>query len=50
MNLAETKGQPIDPYDAQIAAIARAAALCVVTRNVSEFGRVPALRVENWPS
>jgi tRNA(fMet)-specific endonuclease VapC len=42
------QGQPIGPYDAQIAAIARAAGLCVVTRNISEFGRVPALRVENW--
>ncbi len=44
------QGQPIGPYDAQIAAIARAADLCVVTRNVSEFGRVPALRVENRQS
>jgi tRNA(fMet)-specific endonuclease VapC len=42
------QGQPIGPYDAQIAAIARAAGLCVVTRNISEFGRVPTLSVENW--
>jgi len=41
-------GQPIGPYDMQIAAIARAADLCVVTRNVSEFNRVPNLIVENW--
>ncbi len=44
------QGQPIGPYGAQIAAIARAADLCVVTRNVSEFGRAPALRIENWQS
>jgi len=48
--IAFMKGQPIGPYDAQIAAIARAAGICAVTRNVSEFGRVPALRVENWQS
>lgn len=41
-------GQPIGPYDVQIAAIARAAGLCVVTRNVSEFARVPGLVWENW--
>ena len=41
-------GQPIGPYDLQIAAIARAASLCVVTRNESEFSRVPGLAVENW--
>ena len=42
------QGQPIGPYDAQIAAIACAVGLCVVTGNTSEFRRVPALRVENW--
>jgi tRNA(fMet)-specific endonuclease VapC len=36
------------PYDLQIAAIARSAGLCVVTCNVSEFSRVPALMIENW--
>lgn len=41
-------GQPIGPYDLQIAAIARAADLCLVTRNVSEFNRVPNLAIENW--
>lgn len=41
-------GQPIGPYDLQIAAIARASGLCLVTRNVSEFSRVPNLIVENW--
>lgn len=42
------EGRPIGPYDLQIAAIARAAGLCVVTRNVSEFSRVPGLSIENW--
>jgi tRNA(fMet)-specific endonuclease VapC len=41
-------GRPIGPYDMQIAAIARSAGLCVVTRNVSEFSRVPGLSIENW--
>lgn len=41
-------GKPIGPYDLQIAAIARVADLCLVTRNVSEFSRVPHLTVENW--
>lgn len=41
-------GTPIGPYDLQIAALARAAGLIVVTRNLSEFRRVPGLPVENW--
>jgi tRNA(fMet)-specific endonuclease VapC len=41
-------GQPIGPYDTQIAAIARVAGLRVVTRNISEFMRVPRLIIENW--
>lgn len=44
------QGRPIGPYDLQIAAIARSASLCLVTRNVSEFSRVPGLTVENWQS
>ena len=46
--LLERQGRPIGPYDLQIAAIARAADLCLVTRNVLEFSRVPGLRIENW--
>lgn len=42
------QGRPIGPYDLQIAAIARSAGLCLVTRNVSEFSRVPGLAIENW--
>ncbi len=43
-------GTPIGPYDLQIAAIARAHDLTLVTRNVREFERVPGLRLENWES
>lgn len=43
-----TAGTPIGPYDLQIAAIALAHDLTVVTRNLGEFSRVPSLRVENW--
>lgn len=42
------KGTPIGPYDMQIAAIALAHDLSVVTNNVREFARVDRLRVENW--
>lgn len=42
------RGLPIGPFDAQIAAIALASRLVVVTRNVSEFSRVEGLAVENW--
>lgn len=41
-------GTPIGPYDLQIAAIALAHDLSVVTRNLREFERVPSLRLENW--
>ncbi len=46
--LLHTRGTPIGPYDVQIAGIALANNLTVVTRNVREFERVPGLRVENW--
>lgn len=42
------KGTPIGPYDVQIAGIARLHTLKVVTNNVSEFGRVIGLQLENW--
>lgn len=41
-------GTPIGPLDLQIAAIARARGLTVVTGNTREFERVPGLRLENW--
>jgi len=44
----EKRGQPIGINDLHIAAHARSEALVLVTNNVSEFTRVPALEVENW--
>ncbi len=42
------RGEIIGPYDLQIAAIAVANGLTLVTRNVREFGRVDGLTLENW--
>jgi len=44
----EASGKLIGSMDMQIAAVALAANLIVVTNNVREFKRVPALKVENW--
>ena len=44
------QGRPIGPYDLQIAAIARANGMILVTGNTSEFMRVPGLVVEDWES
>ncbi|GGK42202.1 tRNA(fMet)-specific endonuclease VapC [Deinococcus malanensis] len=44
----EQQGQPIGPLDFQIVATALAHDLVLVTNNVREFQRVPALRVEDW--
>jgi tRNA(fMet)-specific endonuclease VapC len=44
----ESLGTPIGPYDLQIASIALAHKLTVVTHNVAEFSRVPGLTVEDW--
>ena len=41
-------GTPIGPYDLQIAAIALANNLAVVTHNVREFNRVDGLAIEDW--
>ena len=46
----DAKGTPVGPYDLQIAAIALAGGLTLVTRNVREFGRVEGLAVEDWES
>lgn len=43
-----TKGTPIGPYDLQIAAIALANNLILVTHNTGEFNRVNNLRIEDW--
>ena len=44
----EALGTPIGPYDLQIAAIALANNLTLVTHNTREFGRVEGLRIEDW--
>jgi len=44
----EKIGQPIGVNDLQIAGHARSEGLILVTNNVSEFERVPALEIENW--
>lgn len=44
----EKIGQPIGVNDIHIAAHARSEGLILVTNNMSEFTRVPALLLENW--
>ncbi len=44
----EKMGQPIGINDLHIAGHARSEGLVLVTNNLSEFVRVPALEVENW--
>ncbi len=41
-------GTPIGPYDLQIAAIALAHDLTLVTHNTREFARVPGIKLEDW--
>ncbi|MBL4819018.1 MAG: type II toxin-antitoxin system VapC family toxin [Deltaproteobacteria bacterium] len=44
----EKSGQMIGERDCQIASIARAHHLTIVTNNVREFSRVSGLKVEDW--
>ncbi len=44
----EKLGQPIGVNDMHIAAHARSEGLALVTNNMGEFARVPALESENW--
>jgi len=44
----EIVGRPIGVNDLHIAAHARSEGLILVTNNVAEFTRVPALQTENW--
>ncbi len=44
----EKQGQPISERDLQIASIAVANNLCMVTHNTKEFSRVRQLTVEDW--
>ena len=43
-----TRGTPIGPYDAIIAATALAHHLTLVSHNTREFGRVQGLRLDDW--
>ena len=42
------KGTPIGVYDLQIASIAKAFDLILVTHNISEFSRVDGLTYQDW--
>lgn len=44
----EKLGQPIGVNEMHIAAHARSEGLVLVTNNMGEFARVPALETENW--
>jgi len=44
----EAIGQPIGVNDLHIAAHARSEGLILVTNNIKEFAKVPALQIENW--
>ena len=46
----ERKGETIGPHDLQIAAVALRHDLTLVTHNTREFGRISALRLEDWES
>ncbi len=44
----EKLGTPMGVNDLHIAAHARSEGLVLVTNNIAEFARVPALQIENW--
>lgn len=46
--LLESEGRMIGPYDVLLAGHARSAGLTLVSANTGEFGRVPALSVDDW--
>ena len=46
----EKLGTPISERDTQIASIALANKLCIVTHNIKEFNRISKLKVEDWTS
>ena len=46
----ESTGASVGPNDLMIAAIAVANGLVLVTHNIAEFSRVPALAIEDWQS
>lgn len=44
----EKEGNPIGPYDLQIASQALARDMTVITHNADEFKRVPGIKTEDW--
>jgi tRNA(fMet)-specific endonuclease VapC len=44
----ENRGEPIGPYDMQLAAQALARDLILVSNNTGEFERIKKLKLENW--
>lgn len=46
----DKQGTPIGGNDLLIAATALAGGLILVTHNIREFGRLPALKLEDWES
>jgi tRNA(fMet)-specific endonuclease VapC len=44
----ERAGKPIGPLDVLIAATSLAANGVLITRNLSEFRRIPALNLQSW--
>ena len=44
----ELSGTPIGPMDMLIASHAKATGTVIVTNNLKEFRRIPALEVEDW--
>ena len=44
----EQRGTPIEPLDLQIASIARANDLILVTHNIRHFERIVSLKLEDW--
>ena len=47
-SILQKQGTPIGAYDLQIAAIAVAENMTLLTHNVREFERVKGLKLENW--
>lgn len=47
-NNLEKMGKPIGAYDVQIAAIALALNMTLLTNNTREFERIEGLKIENW--
>lgn len=44
----ERRGSPLEDFDVAVAAHALALGAALVTDNVSDMGRIPGLKLENW--